>query len=165
MKLGSVADNAAVGDGIAHAQEMRVVGIKRADGQTAGLEAEAPVIARFAQDKQGLAFDRLLAQGKLEQFRAHPLLLKIGGHGHGGQVQAADVVAMVGRRKGDVGDGLVDMDAVPFVQGSLILVEPLHQLGFVVTAGKGALQQGVDLGAVLDRYFLNFHNGFRWQFN
>jgi len=115
MKLRFVADDETGGNRAAHTQEMSVVGIKRADGQTAGLEAEASVITRLAQDKQRLVFDRLLPQCKPEQFRTHPLLLKIRGHGHGRQVQAADASALIGMGKGDVGNNLVDMDTDPFM--------------------------------------------------
>ena len=60
--------------------------------------------------------------------------------------------------KGDVGDGLVGMNADPFVQIPAIFVEFLHQHGFVGTAGKGVLQQSVNPGAILNRQYLNFHS-------
>jgi len=149
-KLGLVTDVETGGDTVAHTQEMGVVRIEGADRLAAGLKAEALIITRCAQNKQRLAFDLTLPQGKPEQFRAHPLLLEIGCHGHGRQVQTADLPIMIGRGKGDVGNGLVDMKADPFMHNPAVLVEFLHQFGFVVTAGKGALQQGVDLGTVLD---------------
>ena len=78
FELGFITDNEAGGDGVSHAQEMRIVFIERADGQTAWFKTKPFVVAGFAQDKEGPAFDLLLPQGKSEQFSTHPLLLKFG---------------------------------------------------------------------------------------
>jgi hypothetical protein len=157
FKLRFISHNKATGGGVSNTLEMRIVCIKRADRQTAWFKAKPLVIAGFTQDKQGLAFDRLLAQGKSKQFRAHPLPLKFWRHGHRRQVQPADVVAMKSIGKCYVGDGFAGMNANPFVDGSAVRVEFLHQSDFVFTAGKGALQKRVDLGTALDCQFLYFH--------
>ena len=143
----------------AHAEEMGIVLVKQADRHAAGLKAEPAVIARFTQDKEGLGFDHFLAQGKPEQFRPDPLSLKIGCHGHGGEVQTADLVTMIGIGKGNVADDLAGMNTDPFLQRPVVFVELLHQFDFVGTAGKGPLQQGVNLGEGLFGYFLYFHVG------
>jgi hypothetical protein len=48
-------------------------------------------------------------------------------------VQAADLLAVIGMGKGDVGDDLVGMDADPLVQGPAILVELKPLAGFPST--------------------------------
>jgi hypothetical protein len=61
FKFRFVAHNEGGGGIVSNAQEMEIVFIKRANGQTAWFEAKPFVIAGFAQDKQGLVFDRFLS--------------------------------------------------------------------------------------------------------
>ncbi len=147
-KLRFIANGETGGRGLSHAQEVGIVFVKRADGGGAWRKAESLVIVRLAQDEQRLAFDRFLSQGKADQLGPDPLLLKVGGNGHGRQVQAATVLAMVGVGKGDVGDDLVGVDADPFMFRFVVRVKSLHQRLFILTARKGAAQECVDFGLV-----------------
>jgi hypothetical protein len=100
---------------VPHAEEMGVVFIIRTDGVAARFKAESAEIVGLAIDKEWLAFDLLLPQNKSEQFRTNSLPLKFWRNRHGTQVQAADVVSVIGFGKDDVGDDPVGMKTDPFV--------------------------------------------------
>ena len=143
---------------VSHAEEMGIVFSIRADGMAARFKAESAVIAGLAKDKEWLAFDLFLPQGISEQFRPHPLPLKVWCDCHGAQVKPADVSA-IGIGKDDVGDDPVGMKTDPFMYRSAIFVELLHQFGFEFSKRKGEAEQGIDSEAVINSQFLYFHSG------
>ncbi len=136
LKLRLIADRKIGVVQIAQAHEIGVVSGVRTKGRTAGLKTEFLKKSGSAQNEQCLLLDRCLAQGKAQQFCAHSLFLKFGAHGYHRQVQAADLAALIGISKGDVGDGLAGVEADPFVEGFVSGVEQLHQGRFILALGE-----------------------------
>lgn len=136
---------------------MGIIFVKGTNRHGAWFKSEPLVKAGGTQDKDGAFPDLILPQGKAEQFRADPLLLKLGLDRQRRQMQPANRGAVIGPRKSNRGDDRIGMNAHPLMQRLVVFVEIFNELCFMNAVGEGLPQQGRDLGMIFSREFAYFH--------